>query len=359
MSMLDLLKGLIQIQSTPDERWVAQFIQGYIESLHLSNLKLEKQFIWDGKRYNLIVKNTDNPQIILAGHMDTVPIGSEKQLKPQEIDWKLYGRWAVDMKWGLAIMLDLLPELVSNDVKFWMLFYADEEYYFKGMLAFVEYLKQTDISLQLVLIPEPTDNKLVFNFKWITEFELGVRWISAHSARKSLGKNPLEWIFEFIGDLEDFFNQASGVFNSTVNLAGIKWGLWSEGKIIWKGNQVPDWAEAMIEVRIWSDVSEVQFKEFVQNWFESRWYGLEKFKVNFYLKGLLQPELEGKYSDWQIDDGETFGYSDVAMIKEVLPQSDCLLLGPWPKNKAHQDDEYVQIESLKEAREKIKKLVMG
>jgi len=353
--MKNLLKQLISIDSTSNETQLAKFIENYIKSLNLPNLEIEKQYIWDNNRYNLIIKNTSNPEILLAGHMDTVPVFNKKQLDPKEIDWKIYWRWAVDMKWWLAIILDLLPEFLKNDKKFWLLFYCDEEYYFKWMMAFIKYLEKSDINPKKIVIPEPTDEKVVLNFRWITEFELKIRWISSHSARKHFWISAIDGMYKFMDELERFFNSKEWVFKSSVNLAGINGGLLNDNKIIWRWNQVPDYTHAMIEIRIWSNISQKEFKNFVKNWFEEEKYKLEEFKVNFYLDWLLQPGIKGKYENIaEIDEWRNFWYSDIAMIKKALPKSDCLLLWPWPKSKAHQEDEYVTIDSLYETKTKIK-----
>ncbi len=358
MNLKTILKHLISINSISNEAQLAKFIENYIKSLHLPNLNFEKQPIWDWNRYNLIVKNTDNPELILAWHMDTVPVSDKNQLNPFEKNWKIYWRWAVDMKWWLAIILDLLPTLVKNNKKFWLLFYCDEEYYFKWMKTFQNYLRQNPINPKLVIIPEPTDEKIILNFRGITEFELKIRWKSAHSARKHFGKSAIEWIFKFSKDLEKFFNSKQKVFESSVNLAGIKWWILSNEKIIWKWNQVPDFAEAMVEVRIWSKISQKEFENFIKTWFKDKSYKLEELKINFYLDWLLQPELESKYKIFaEIDDGKNFWYSDIAMIKQILPSADCLLLWPWPKSKAHQENEYVEIESLERVKGKIRRII--
>ncbi len=360
MNLIYILKNLISIDSTSNETKLAKFIENYIKSLNLPWIYFKKQDINDNGRYNLIVKNTENPEIILAWHMDTVPISNQQQLNPREKDWKIYWRWAVDMKWWLAIILDLLPELIKSNKKFWLLFYCDEEYYFKWMIKFTqEYLNNKQINPNIVIIPEPTDWKIILNFRWITEFEIKIKWKSAHAARKHFWKNAIEWIFNFSQDLEKFFNSKKWVFPSSVNLAGLNWWILNNDKIIWKWNQVPDYAEAMIEVRIWSNISEKEFEKFVKNRFQKNWYLIQDLKINFYLDWLLQPELDNKYKIFaEIDDGKQFWYSDIAMIKKALPKSDCLLLWPWPKSKAHQEDEYVDINSLIDVKEKIRKIIL-
>jgi acetylornithine deacetylase/succinyl-diaminopimelate desuccinylase-like protein len=50
-----------------------------------------------------------------------------------------------------------------------------------------------------------------------------------------------------------------------------------------------------------------------------------------------------------VEEGYTFGYSDVQFVKEYLG-GDCLLIWPGPNEKSHQADEYVEIDSIKKAK---------
>ena len=79
----------------------------------------------------------DAPAILLAGHLDTVPVVDPDQLVPYEKEGRIYGRGAVDMKAGVTILLEMIPYLLKNNIPFMMLFYCDEEYNFLGMKKFI------------------------------------------------------------------------------------------------------------------------------------------------------------------------------------------------------------------------------
>jgi hypothetical protein len=64
--MLELTKKLISFDSTQIENEAMQFIQDYVQNLYGDKLTYEKQEIGDKNRYNLIIKNTEQPDIILA-----------------------------------------------------------------------------------------------------------------------------------------------------------------------------------------------------------------------------------------------------------------------------------------------------
>jgi len=128
--MLELIKKLISFDTTQYENAAMKFIQDYVQKRYSDVVICEQQAIGNKDRYNVIIKNTENPDIILAGHVDTVPELSKEQFIPKIEGNKLYGRGAVDMKAGVAINIQLIDVMVKNNIKFRVLCYADEEYNF-------------------------------------------------------------------------------------------------------------------------------------------------------------------------------------------------------------------------------------
>jgi len=59
-----------------------------------------------------------------------VPAFSKEQFIPKIEGNKLYGRGAVDMKAGVAINIALIDFMLSRNIKFRVVCYADEEYNF-------------------------------------------------------------------------------------------------------------------------------------------------------------------------------------------------------------------------------------
>jgi len=103
-------------------------------------LNIEYQIVGpDAKRSSIIARlpGTDNslPGIVLHGHLDVVPVEKDKWSKPafealidQDMIW---GRGAVDMKNGNAMILASLFELVKSGWRpkrsITLVFFADEE----------------------------------------------------------------------------------------------------------------------------------------------------------------------------------------------------------------------------------------
>lgn len=358
--IISYLLNLISFDTTKSETECMIYIQNVLKEEFWDNIIFEKQDIWDNWRYNLILSNTNNPEILLAWHIDVVPVDNKDQFKPY-IEWeKLYWRWSVDMKWGVAVLMDLLPDLINNNKKFWMLFYCDEEYYFKWMKKFTEEYNWK-ITPKIVIIPEPTDNKLLLSFRWCVECDISIEWKSAHAARKWEWISAIEEMMIFYKALENYIKKKDSNklwFESSVNLAYIAW--WyknDQWEIINRANMVSNISNATFDIRIWNDLTQLEFENFCKDYFNERekvinkqwinkWVTLLKNDLKLRLWPLLQKDIEEKYkNNRDLNPWTTFWYSDIQLIKEQI-WWECIQVGPWPNEKCHQSDEYVEIPSL-------------
>jgi acetylornithine deacetylase/succinyl-diaminopimelate desuccinylase-like protein len=354
----DLTNKLISIDTTKNENNAMNFIEDYIKFKYKNKLKYIKQDIWDNWRYNLIISNSNNPKILLAWHIDVVPVSSINQFIPYEKDWKIYWRWSVDMKSWIAIIISLIDDLLKNNIEFMFLFYCDEEYYFKGMSEFVSWF-WNKIKPKLVIIPEPTDNKIIVWFRWIAEFDLTIKWKTVHAARKEIWNNAIIWISNFISDLEKYTKQKDLFwFDSSVNLAFLYWWFNQEWNIISRPSMVPDISKSTIEIRLWKNLSQREFEKFLFEYFKEKNLNILDYKMKFWFNPLLQNEIIKKYNNyWETVISNTFWYSDIQMIKEKIGW-DCIQIWPGPFTKAHQEDEYVEIDSVLKARKIILNIIL-
>ncbi len=109
MNLEQLTETLIDIESvTGNEGEVLSFIEDYLIKNKFSGEIIKN----DG---GLIAYHSkEKSKIALVGHVDTVPIADgQKRLSDSE---KISGRGAVDMKSGIAVMLNTLIDENSNEV---------------------------------------------------------------------------------------------------------------------------------------------------------------------------------------------------------------------------------------------------
>ena len=355
--MLNLTMKLISFDSTQTENKAMEYIQHYIQNIYGDTLNYEQQAIGDKERYNLIIKNTELPDIILAWHVDTVPELSKEQFTPR-IEWnKLYGRGAVDMKAGVAINLTLIDFMLKHDIKFWVLCYADEEYNCLWMQKFVE-AYNGKIHPKLTIVTEPTNACIYTGFRGVASLEMEIQWKSVHSARKHLGVNAIEQYVYFIDHLEQHMqSKDTQWYVSLTNLAGIHWWIYKHGEIIWPDNIVPSVAKGRFSLRLGNNFTYQDFQLFMQEYFSKKWVEIINIQVISWYNPLIQVGLQEKYGSYgDVQEGYSFWYSDVQMIKESLGW-DCLLIWPGPNEKSHQADEYVDIESIEKAKKIIENIL--
>jgi succinyl-diaminopimelate desuccinylase len=133
------------------------------------------------------------PAVLLAGHLDTVPL-QEGDFPPRRESGRVHGRGASDMKGALAVMIELWQrlDLRALPVDLALLFYDREEGPIAGngllpILAARPDLKAASLALCL----EPTDLTLQLGCCGSLHATLAFEGRSAHSARPWQGENAI------------------------------------------------------------------------------------------------------------------------------------------------------------------------
>jgi succinyl-diaminopimelate desuccinylase len=146
------------------------------------------------------------PLVLLAGHVDTVPIAGSAPGR-REGD-TLHGRGASDMKSGLAVMEALAHSIasgeVSGDLDVGLLFFGREELPFaESALAplFDRRPEIADASLAIVL--EPTANRLELGCLGNLNATVVFEGEAAHAARPWLGRNAIHSAITALAPVSD------------------------------------------------------------------------------------------------------------------------------------------------------------
>jgi succinyl-diaminopimelate desuccinylase len=135
----------------------------------------------------------EKPAVILAGHLDTVPL-QPGDFPPHREDGRIFGRGASDMKGALAVMIELWKSLDRRalPVELVEVFYDREEgpYQQNGLGPLLE--KRPDLKqAALALCLEPTDLTLQVGCCGSIHATLTFHGRSAHSARPWQGDNAI------------------------------------------------------------------------------------------------------------------------------------------------------------------------
>ncbi|MCA1828309.1 MAG: succinyl-diaminopimelate desuccinylase [Myxococcales bacterium] len=149
--------------------------------------------------------NPAKPAVILAGHLDTVPL-QEGDFPARRESGRIYGRGASDMKGALAVMIELWDRLDREElpVELVEVFYDREEgpVAENGLLPLLE--KRPDLrKARLALCLEPTDLALQLGCCGSMHATLTFRGKSAHSARPWQGENAIHRCGALLTHLKD------------------------------------------------------------------------------------------------------------------------------------------------------------
>ncbi|WP_299811613.1 ArgE/DapE family deacylase [uncultured Roseibium sp.] len=152
-------------------------------------------------------QSTQGRSLILNAHVDVVPTANpDHWTHPpfaaiREGDW-LYGRGAGDMKAGLAANLFAVDaiEAAGFQLQAPLEFQSviDEEVTGNGTAAAI----LRGASADAVLIPEPTDEDVIFANSGVIKFRISVQGVPAHPREPASGLSAIEAAFLVIGGLK-------------------------------------------------------------------------------------------------------------------------------------------------------------
>ncbi len=139
-------------------------------------------------------REPDRPLVLLAGHLDTIPIQDNLPGRI-EAGW-VVGAGSSDMKGGLAVMLELASWLEDarpdREIDLGLLFFTREELPvdespLPAVFEACPEIREVDLAIAL----EPTDNTIQAGCLGNLNATLRFRGVSAHSARPWHGENAI------------------------------------------------------------------------------------------------------------------------------------------------------------------------
>ena len=202
-----------------------------------------------------LVASTDfgrERRVILAGHLDTVPVIDNFPPK-----WLQPGRGATDMKGSDAVMLYLATTLTDAKYDLTYVFYDHEEVAAEknGLRKVVE--SHPDwITGDFAIIGEPTDCGIEGGCNGTMRFDVITHGVAAHSARAWMGKNAIHAAAEILNRLNAHENRAIEVDGLTYQ-EGLNATLISGGK---GTNVIPDECRVHVNYRFAPDKSLAEAK---------------------------------------------------------------------------------------------------
>ncbi|MDF2492928.1 MAG: dapE 2 [Microbacterium sp.] len=189
LSSVELTRIICDVPSVSgDETTLADLIADAVGALpHLDLYR-------DG---DTIVARTDggrDQRVVIAGHIDTVPVNHNLPTRLVDIDGvpSLWGRGTVDMKAGVAVQLRLAAELTDPRADITWMWYDHEEV--DADLNGLTRLSRTRpdlLSGDFAILGEPSNGRVEGGCNGNLRVIVRTRGVRAHSARSWVGENAV------------------------------------------------------------------------------------------------------------------------------------------------------------------------
>lgn len=336
-SSLDITRTICDIPSVSgDELVLADAIEAAIAPLgHLD-------FYRDG---DTIVARTNlgrTQRVVIAGHIDTVPINANVPTRDEESDGVAYlwGRGTVDMKAGVAVQLKLAAELVAPRVDITWMWYDHEEV--DADLNGLTRLARTRPDLftgDFAILGEPSNGTVEGGCNGNLRAIVRTHGVRAHSARAWIGDNAIHRAAPVLERLAAYRPRAVVVdgleYREGLNAVRIGGGV--------AGNVIPDLCEIEVNYRFAPSRTADEAAQHVRTVFD----GFEVEVVD--LAPGARPGLDAPLAQEFLaavggEPRPKYGWTDVARFSAMgVP---AVNYGPGDPHLAHHDQERVPVEQI-------------
>ena len=291
--------------------------------------------------------NLGRPErVVVAGHIDTVPLGDN--LPCRVVDGRIHGCGTTDMKSGVAVQLLLAKHLVEPNRDVTYVFYDHEEVEAdKNGLGRVVRNHPDWLAGDFAVLMEPTNATVEAGCQGTVRADVVLRGHRAHSARSWMGSNAIHAAGDLLQRLATY--EAAEVeidgltYREGMNAVGITGGV--------AGNVIPDECRIAVNYRFAPDKSEEQAADVVRR-------VLSGFEVEISdsapgaLPGLSHPAAAEFVAMVGREPLPKFGWTDVARFSALgVP---AVNYGPGDPSMAHQREEYCDIAPILECEQKMR-----
>jgi succinyl-diaminopimelate desuccinylase len=338
-SSIDLTRQLCDIESVSgNETAIADAIEASLA--RYSHLEV----IRDG---DAVIARTNlgrAQRVVIAGHIDTVPLNDNLPTRFETIDGVdyLWGRGTVDMKAGVAVQLKLAAELTAPSVDVtWIWYDLEEVAEWQNGLGRVA-RNRPDLMLgEFAILGEPSRSEIEGGCNGNLRVEVRTFGLRAHSARAWVGHNAIHDAAAVLGILADYQPlevEVDGlVYREGLNAVGISGGV--------AGNVIPDECMVHINYRFAPNKTTDDAERYLRQIFDG--YDLTVVdKADGARPGLTAP-LAAAFLDAVGGEAKPkYGWTDVARFSALgVP---AVNYGPGDPLKAHADDERVELAQIAE-----------
>jgi succinyl-diaminopimelate desuccinylase len=363
--VVEICRELIRIKSVNppgDERSIAEYVSQVLKEARLS----VELLCHDANRASVLARipsSRKRPALLFAGHLDTVPIGTEKWARDPfsaiVAEGKIWGRGAADMKGGVAAMImaaintrasgrELNGDLILAAT-------AGEEV---DSLGAEEISKRTDLGpIAAIIVPEPSDNKICLAHKGALWVEVTTFGRTAHGSMPEEGINAINAMLTVLGEIRKMKIPARRhrlLGPSTASINTLRGGE--------KTNVVPDYCTATVDMRTLPGQDHRHLLQKVMGILEELKVKVPHFRASLKVlndRGPIETKAGERVArvvdkvvqgiaDKKFPATGVSYYTDASVFVPAL-KAPMVICGPGIDTLAHKPNEYIAVESLLQA----------
>ena len=282
-------------------------------------------------------------RVVIAGHIDTVPVANNLPTRRFDIDGvdSLWGRGTVDMKAGVAVQLKLAAELTEPNADITWIFYDHEEV--DASLSGLGRLARNHPELlvgKFAVLCEPSSAMIEGGCNGTMRIEVVTRGVKAHSARPWMGKNAIHGAADVLNRLSNYEPaelEVDGlVYREALNAVLIRGGIAT--------NVVPDETVVTVNFRFAPSRSVAEAEAHLRQVFDGHEVRLVDSAAGA-RPGLDLPEAKAFVAATGLAVRPKYGWTDVARFSALgVP---AVNFGPADPSLAHTPHEYVPVAQLR------------
>jgi succinyl-diaminopimelate desuccinylase len=285
-------------------------------------------------------------RVVLAGHLDTVPIAGNV---PSRLDGsRLYGCGTTDMKSGVAVQLRLAAGLIAPARDVTYVFYDCEEVAAdrNGLLRLSRHSPEL-LAGDFAVLMEPSSAEIEGGCQGTLRARVTVTGKRAHTARSWMGRNAIHEAGPILDVLRGYTAREPDVdglrYHEGLNAVAISGGV--------AGNVVPDECAVTVNYRFAPDRDGEQAADFVRSLF-SAWPVTVLDVAEGARPGLDHPAAAAFVAATGGTARAKLGWTDVARFAALgIP---AVNYGPGIAEIAHTADEYVPVEQIAQCEDRLR-----
>ena len=294
-------------------------------------------------------------RVVIAGHIDTVPINQNVPTRDVVEDGVEYiwGRGTVDMKGGVAVQLKLAAELTSPAVDITWMWYDNEEVdESQNGLYLLSKARPELFDADFAILGEPSDGRVEGGCNGTMRATIRVHGVRAHSARSWVGENAIHGAAPILARLAEYRAREIAVeglgYREGLNAVSIRGGV--------AGNVIPDLCEVEVNYRFAPSKSVEDAEAHVRAAFD----GFE-IEITDAAAG-ARPGLDAPIAQRFLAavGGEAhakYGWTDVARFSAMgVP---AVNYGPGDPHLAHHDEERVPVAQIEDVERGLRAWLSG